>query len=85
MQLTGVPFQAIDWSQIAPTSHPGAPGTATWRVVQAGAIRIRLVDYSPGDVADHWCDKGPVIHVHEGELITELRDGRTSVAAAGGS
>ena len=36
-----------------------------------------MVDYSPGYVADHWCDRGHVLLVLEGELETELKDGRT--------
>jgi len=76
MKLEGIPFQAIDWSRIVPTSHPGDPGVATWRTREVGNVRIRKVEYSPGYVADHWCERGHVILVLDGELITELRDGR---------
>jgi quercetin dioxygenase-like cupin family protein len=85
MQLHGVPFQTIDWSRIEPTAHPGDPGIATWRTVEAGNVRLRLVEYSPGYVADHWCERGHVIFVLEGELITDLRDGRTFVLGPGQS
>jgi hypothetical protein len=83
MQLTGFPFQTIDWSLVTPTSHAGDPGVATWRELHAGAVRVRLVDYSPGYVADHWCEKGHVIFVVSGELITEHRDGTTATLVAG--
>ncbi len=83
MKLSGIPFQAIDWSTVAPTDHPGAGGTATWRTLHAGELRIRKVEYSPGYVADHWCEKGHVLHVLEGELITELRDGPSVALRAG--
>jgi len=83
MEIRGVPFQTIDWSQLAPSSHPGAPGTAKWRTVEVGNVRVRLVVYSTGYVADHWCERGHVIHVLDGELVTELRDGRVFTTAAG--
>ena len=73
MKLEGIPFQTIDWSRIAPTQHPGDPGVAIWRTLEIGNVRVRKVEYSPGYVADHWCARGHVILVLEGELVTELR------------
>ena len=55
MRMSGIPFGTTDWSSVAPTSHKGDMGVATWRTRQFGDIRVRLVDYSPGYVADHWC------------------------------
>jgi quercetin dioxygenase-like cupin family protein len=83
MKLEGTPFQAIDWSRVAPTTHPGAPGVATWRTVEVGNVRVRCVDYSKGYVADHWCARGHVVHVLEGEILNELDDGRTNTLSAG--
>lgn len=83
MKLVDIPFQAIDWPRIAPTAHPGAPGMATWRTVEVGNVRVRKVEYSAGYVADHWCERGHVLLVQGGELITELRDGRTFTLRAG--
>jgi quercetin dioxygenase-like cupin family protein len=83
VEIRSAPFQTIDWAQIVPTLHPGDPGTATWRTVNAGNVRVRLVEYSLGYVADHWCERGHVVHVLEGELVTELRDGRTVTLGAG--
>jgi quercetin dioxygenase-like cupin family protein len=77
MDLAGIPFRTIDWSTIDETTHPGESGTARWRTVEAGNVRARIVEYSPGYLADHWCERGHVILVMEGTLITELRDGRT--------
>ena len=73
MEIRGVPFQTIEWARIDPTLHPGDPGTATWRTMSAGNVRVRLVEYS----------LGYVVHVLEGELVTELRDGRTVTLGAG--
>ena len=85
MDLRDIPFQAIDWSTIEPTEHPGDPGVASWRTVEVGNVRTRVVEYSAGYVADHWCERGHVIFVLEGELETELRDGRRVVLSAGQS
>jgi hypothetical protein len=76
MKLDPLPFRATDWDRIPPTQHAGAQGTATWRTLELGNTRIRMVEYSPGYVSDHWCGRGHILLVLEGELITELDDGR---------
>jgi len=77
MRMTSIPFGTTDWSTIAPTTHAGEVGVATWRTRQFGDVRVRMVEYSPGYVADHWCEKGHILLCLEGELVTELADGRT--------
>lgn len=77
MQMTDIAFTTTDWSQIEASEHPGTSGTAYWRTRQFGAIRVRMVDYSPGYLADHWCHKGHILLCLDGELHTELDDGRT--------
>jgi len=83
MTITGVPFTAIDWSGVAPTEHPGETGRALWRTVELPGVRIRVVEYSPGYRADHWCARGHVILVLEGELVTELQGGAETRLTAG--
>jgi hypothetical protein len=83
VKLHEIPFQAIDWTAIAPVIHGGAPGEAWWRTLELGNVRARVVDYSPGYIADHWCERGHVVYVLAGELVTELRDGRTFTATPG--
>jgi quercetin dioxygenase-like cupin family protein len=83
MQMTNIPFGTTDWNAIQPTTHKGEVGEATWRTQQFGAIRVRTVEYSPGYVADHWCAKGHILLCLEGELSTELEDGRVYVLKAG--
>ena len=83
MQLTDIAFDITDWNNIEPTEHPGETGLARWRTRQFGDIRVRMVDYSPGYRADHWCDKGHVLLCLDGELHTQLRDGRTITLRAG--
>ncbi len=75
MKMSAIPFSAIDWSAVPPERHPGETGFAVWRTVRAGDIRVRMVEYSPGYKADHWCSKGHIILVLEGELVSEQRDG----------
>jgi len=76
MQISDVPFQTTDWSAIEPTEHRGTTGVAYWRTKLHGQLRIRMVEYSPGYQADHWCEKGHILLCLEGELSTELADGR---------
>ena len=83
MRIEGVPFARIDWSQVPEVEHAGETGAAYWRTVEAGAIRVRKVRYSPGYKADHWCAKGHVLLVLDGELTTELKGGTTVVMTAG--
>ncbi|WGD49100.1 DHCW motif cupin fold protein [Bradyrhizobium sp. CB1650] len=83
MKLPTSPFTVTDWGQIAPTVHPGDTGQALWRTLNIGELRVRMVEYSPGYLADHWCDRGHVLYVLQGELDTELHDGRKFKLTAG--
>lgn len=83
MEMSGIPFGTTDWSAIERTEHKGETGTSYWRTRQFGAIRVRLVEYTPGYLADHWCVKGHILLCMEGELETELEDGRKFVLKPG--
>lgn len=83
MQMLGIAFGTTDWSKVETTEHKGESGVALWRTRQLGEIRVRMVEYSPGYRADHWCAKGHVLLCLEGELVTELKDGRVSVLKPG--
>ena len=85
MHITDVPFAVTDWSLVKPTLHPGATGTATWRTLEVGNLRVRMVEYSAGYLADHWCERGHVLLVLEGELVTELANGERHVLRPGQS
>jgi len=76
MNIQDVPFGTMDWNSITPTEHAGTTGKAHWRTFEMGNIRVRMVEYTAGYVADHWCSRGHVLLVLEGELTTELDDGR---------
>lgn len=83
MQIQEVPFCATDWSTVPCTEHPGETGIALWRTLEVGNIRVRMVEYTPGYRADHWCSRGHVLLVLEGELVTELRDGESHTLRPG--
>jgi mannose-6-phosphate isomerase class I len=73
--MSNIDFQNIDWSLIEKTVHQGVTGMATWQTMQFEGLRIRLVTYSKDYLADHWCEKGHIVHCLEGEFISELITG----------
>lgn len=83
MQITDLPFGITDWSTVPAEQKTGLTGWAEWRVRQFGPIRVRMLTYSPGYSADHWCSKGHILFCVSGELTTELEDGRTFVLKSG--
>jgi hypothetical protein len=83
MELADIPFGTTNWSTIEPTVHQGEAGVANWRTCQFGRIRVRMVEYSPGYLADHWCSKGHILLCLDGQLETELEDGRRFTLTAG--
>ena len=85
MEMKNIPFCTTDWAEIIPTEHKGETGMATWRTLQFGNIRVRMVEYSAGYFANHWCEKGHILLCLEGELHTELADGRKFTLTPGTS
>ncbi|HET6845743.1 MAG TPA: DHCW motif cupin fold protein [Anaerolineales bacterium] len=83
MNMKRIPFGTTNWSALSPTEHKGETGKATWRTQTFDDIRVRMVEYSPGYRADHWCSKGHILLCLEGELHTELQDGREFVLTPG--
>ena len=78
-----IPFQTIDWSTIPKTEHKGETGMAYWQTVQFEGLRIRIVEYSKGYVADHWCTKGHIVHCLEGDFVSELSNGQQFILTKG--
>jgi quercetin dioxygenase-like cupin family protein len=83
MLMKDIAFGLTDWSNVERTEHKGTTGTAYWRTRQFGDLRVRLVEYTPGYLADHWCSKGHILLCLEGELTVELQDGRIFVLMPG--
>jgi len=81
--MSDIPFDTTDWSTISATEHMGDLGIAYWRTREFGPIRVRMVEYSPGYVSDHWCVKGHILLCLEGELHTRLNDGREFILRPG--
>jgi len=80
---TNIPFQTIDWTTIDRVEHKGESGSAFWQTVQLPGLRIRLVEYSKGYRADHWCEKGHIVHCLEGEFVSELQQGEKFTLSKG--
>lgn len=81
--MKNIPFQTIDWTKVPVTEHKGETGVAYWRTVQFEGLRVRIVEYSDGYLADHWCSKGHIVHCLEGEVVSELKNGEKSVLTPG--
>lgn len=83
MKIPAFPFTAIDWAQVPATTHPGETGNAVWRTLDVGDMRVRMVEYSPGYRADHWCARGHILLVLEGKMTSHQKDGSQVVLKAG--
>jgi hypothetical protein len=78
-----IPYQTIDWRAIPRAEHKGEAGTSWWRTLQLPGLRIRMVEYSPGYLADHWCRKGHIVHCLEGEFVNEQENGEQNILSKG--
>lgn len=83
MRLQDIPYGVINWDNIPKEEHKGERGTSFWQVVQYQGLRVRMVEYTPGYIADHWCRKGHIVHCLEGEFLSELENGESSVLTKG--
>ena len=83
MQHSNIPFQTIDWKSVPRTEHKGETGIAYWQTQQFGGFRIRYVEYSKNNKADHWCEKGHIVYCLQGEVINELKNGSKSTLTKG--
>jgi hypothetical protein len=79
MSLTPIPFQIIDWAKLPETQQGGTSG----RSIHFSGLRLRMVEYSPGYLADHWCQVGHVVQCLEGEVTTELETGEKFLLTKG--
>ncbi|HTI57474.1 DHCW motif cupin fold protein [Mucilaginibacter sp.] len=81
--MSNIPFQTVDWSAVAKTEHTGETGTSFWQTLQYPGLRIRVVEYTAGYLADHWCQKGHIVHCLDGEFESELQTGEIFSLVAG--
>jgi hypothetical protein len=68
-------FQVVDWNSFPKTEHQGETGMAYWQTWQTDDLRVRIVEYTAGYLADHWCRKGHIVHCLEGSFVSELENG----------
>ena len=83
MNNQNIPFQSIDWAKVPKTEHQGETGTASWQTKQFEGLRIRIVEYSKGYVADHWCKKGHIVQCLDGEFVSEMENGEKFILTEG--
>jgi len=81
--MSNIPFQTIDWSQIPKVEHAGETGTSFWQTIEQEGLRIRIVEYSENYFANHWCQKGHIVHCLEGAFVSELLTGEKMTLSAG--
>jgi quercetin dioxygenase-like cupin family protein len=85
MNITDIPFHTTEWKNIETIRHDGETRYGVWKTIHIGNIRIRQVEYSVDYRANHWCSKGHILLCIEGEMTTELKDGRRFVLKEGTS
>jgi quercetin dioxygenase-like cupin family protein len=81
--MSKLPFQLVDWNSVPKEEHKGATGNSFWQTLQYDGLRVRIVEYSAGYLADHWCKKGHIVHCLEGEVINEHENGEKNLLKAG--
>jgi quercetin dioxygenase-like cupin family protein len=77
MEPENIPFQTVNWDDVPKTIHPGTTGTAWWQTLQFKDLRVRVVEYSKGYLADHRCQKGHIVYCLDGEFTTEMESGES--------
>lgn len=83
MSNQNIAFQTIDWTKVSKTEHKGEIGVAYWQTTHFQGLRIRIVEYSKGYIADHWCEKGHIVHCLEGDFVSEFKDGTKYILTKG--
>jgi len=78
-----LPFEIIDWNNVLKEEHKGETGTSFWQTLQYDGLRVRIVEYSAGYLADHWCRKGHIVQCLEGEVLNEQENGIKHLLKAG--
>lgn len=73
--MSQIPFQLINWNEVPETKQPGEKGFALWKTIQYSGLRVRIVEYTAGYIADHWCSKGHIVHCLKGDFVSEMQGG----------
>lgn len=83
MDKKNIPFRRIDWTTVPKTEHKGDTGTSFWQTIEFEGLRIRIVEYSENYIADHWCQKGHIVHCLDGEFTSESQNGKDIIMKKG--
>ena len=83
MKIPATPFTITKFADLPLSIEAGSTGTSFSRTMTTSDLRVRVVEYWPGYLADHWCDLGHVFYLLRGEVVVELRDGRSFPMKAG--
>lgn len=83
MLIKNIAFHTTDWDCVPVEEKSALRGRALWRTQQCGEVRVRMVEYTAGYESDHWCHKGHILLCLQGQLHTELADGRRFVLRPG--
>jgi hypothetical protein len=70
-----IKFEAINWNQIPKIAAPGENGTSYTQTKHFNGLRLRIVEYTAGYYADHWCQIGHIVQCLSGEFVSEQADG----------
>lgn len=81
--MSNIPFQIIDWNNVSKEEHKGKTGTSFWQTLQYDGLRVRIVEYDAGYIADHWCKKGHIVYCPGGEVVNEQENGEIHLLKAG--
>lgn len=81
--MGNIKFQIIDWNNISKTEHKGETGTSFWQTLQFDGLRVRIVEYKSGYLADHWCKKSHIVHCLKGEVLNEQENGEKHLLKEG--
>jgi quercetin dioxygenase-like cupin family protein len=85
MKIPAIPFTITKFSELPASAAAGSTGTSLSRTAEISDLRVRVVEYRLGYLADHWCDRGHVFYLLRGEVTVELSDGRSFPMQAGES
>ncbi|MBB4807730.1 quercetin dioxygenase-like cupin family protein [Chryseobacterium defluvii] len=85
MEIQALKDTAINWEIIPEQKANGVTGSVISRTIEFQNFKIRQLYFSEDYEADHWCEKGHIIHVVSGELIIEYNEGPSIAISKGNS
>jgi hypothetical protein len=81
--MSPIMFTTTNWDLVPVTELNGDTGSAFYKTQQFDGLRVRIVEYSANYRADHWCKAGHIVYCLEGQMVSELADGRIFTISKG--